>query len=152
MAESPLVTTLSNVDLFHGLPSRVLDRIAESGHEATYAPGESVIEQGESVAGFKAFSPTGVEMHVILAGAADVVVDGAPQAGLGVGDYFGELSLIDGEPRSADVVAGPAGLTTFALSKWTFESLREKHPEVAIPMLRVLCARLRAGERSSADR
>lgn len=141
-----LVERLGGVDLFAGLSPRVLARIADSGHEAAYEPGSPVVVQGDSVAGYKAFSPGGVEMHVVLSGEARVDVNGAPVATLGAGDYFGELSLIDGAPRSADVVAGPAGLTTFALSKWTFEDLLETHPEVAVPMLRVLVARLRARE------
>ena len=144
MPESDLVTTLSGVDVFQGLSSKVLSRVIESGHQATYEPGASVIVQGDSVAGFKAFSPAGVEMHVILEGAARVAVDGVTHATLTAGQYFGELSLIDGGPRTADVVADEGGLTTFALTKWTFEDLLEKHPEVAVPMLRVLAARLRA--------
>jgi CRP/FNR family transcriptional regulator len=65
---------------------------------------------------------------------------------VGPGAYFGELSLIDGEPRSAEVVAGDDGLQTFALTKWSFEALMEEHPEVAVPMLRVMTARLRRAE------
>jgi CRP-like cAMP-binding protein len=141
-----LTAQLSEVDIFAGLSSRVLAKIASSGHEATYAPGTAVVVQGDSVTGFKAFSPSGVEMHVVLSGSADVLVNGTPGPSLTAGDYFGELSLIDGAPRSADVVAGAGGLTTFALSKWTFEELLEKHPEVALPMLRVVVARLRALE------
>ena len=141
-----LTARLNGVDLFTGLSPRVLARIVESGHEATYAPGKAVVVQGDSVAGFKAFAPGGVEMHVVLEGGATVVLTGVEAKVLTPGDYVGELSLIDGAPRSADVVAGPEGLTTFALSRWTFEDLLEKHPEVAVPMLRVVVARLRALE------
>ena len=48
------------------------------------------------------------------------------------------------------MVAGLDGLETFALTKWTFNDLLADHPEVAVPMLRVLTARLRrceAGEK-----
>ena len=44
--------------------------------------------------------------------------------------------------------AGDQGMTTFALDKWTFAELLEEHPEVAVPMLRVMIARLRAAERA----
>jgi len=144
MAGSELVAVLGTVDLFHGLSPKVLAHIAEAGHQATYAAGDAVIVQGDSVTGFKAFSPTGVEMHVILEGAARVDVDGVTHNHLGPGEYFGEIALIDGRPRTADVVAEPGGLSTLAISKWTFEDLLEKHPEVAVPMLRVLASRLRA--------
>ena len=146
MAGSELVAALGTVDLFHGLSPKVLAHIAEVGHEATYDAGTVVIVQGDSVTGFKAFSPAGVEMHVILAGTARVDVDGVTHTHLGPGQYFGEVALIDGQPRSADVTAGDGGLTTLALSKWTFDALLEKHPEVAVPMLRVLAARLRQVE------
>ena len=90
-------------------------------------------------------------MHVVLDGTARVDVHGQTHAVLEPGAYFGEISLIDGRPRSADVVAGEGGLRTLALSKWTFEDLLEKHPEIAVPMLRVLAARLRADEEPRSD-
>ncbi|MCA0330728.1 MAG: cyclic nucleotide-binding domain-containing protein [Actinobacteria bacterium] len=141
-----LAAVLTDVDLFRGLSSRVISRIAESGHEQQYAEGAQVVAQGDSVTGFKAFSPAGVEMHIVLDGTARVLKDGVEVNRLSEGEYFGELSLIDGQPRSADVVAAEGGLTTLALSRWTFEDLLDKHPEVAVPMLRVLCSRLRAVE------
>lgn len=143
MSKRELTAALAEVDLFRGLSHKVLSHIAESGHTAEYAGGTSVIVQGESVTGFKAFAPSGVEMHVVLDGGANVLIDGQQVNHLAEGDYFGELSLIDGRPRSADIVAEAGGLTTFALSRWTFEDLLDRHPEVAVPMLRVLCSRLR---------
>jgi CRP-like cAMP-binding protein len=144
MVDDALVSTLSDIDLFHGLSPKVLSHIAEGGHEATYAAGTTVIVQGDSVTGFKAFSPAGVEMHVILEGNARVDIDGVTHNVLGPGQYFGEIALIDGKPRTADVVAEPGGLRTLAITKWTFEDLLEKHPEIAVSMLRVLASRLRA--------
>lgn len=144
-----LVTVLEKVDLFHGLSRRVLRRIADAGREESYAPGSSVLAQGEEVGGFRSMSHRGVEMHVVLDGAAVSSVDGQVHVTLGPGDYFGEISLIDGQPRSADVTAGAEGLTTFALPKWTFNDVLEHHPEVAVPMLKVMVARLRAAERSA---
>ena len=149
MTASEITTVLSGVDLFAGLPPKVIGQIAERGHEASYAVGVPVVVQGESVSGFKAFSPTGVEMHVILEGRARVDVDGVTHTVLGPGQYFGEVALIDGLPRTADVVPEEGGLRTFAISKWTFEDLLDNHPEVAVPMLRVLASRLRSQEAGS---
>ena len=149
MTASEITMVLSGVDLFAGLPPKVIGQIAERGHEATYAVGVPVVVQGESVSGFKAFSPTGVEMHVILEGRARVDVDGVTHTVLGPGQYFGEVALIDGLPRTADVVPEEGGLRTFAISKWTFEDLLDHHPEVAVPMLRVLASRLRSQEAGS---
>ena len=52
-------------------------------------------------------------------GIRDLRKDGSFIGDVHPGDYFGELSLIDGLPRSADVIASDEGLTTFAIPKWT---------------------------------
>jgi CRP/FNR family cyclic AMP-dependent transcriptional regulator len=141
-----LVARLGETDLFAGLSPKVLKRLAASGEVQEFAPGDVVTAEGASVGGLAPFSRTGVFFHLTLDGAGEVRVHGDTVASVGPGGYFGELALIDGEPRSADVVAGAAGLRTFALNKWSFETLLEEHPEVAIPMLRVMAARLRAVE------
>ena len=151
MGTDELVAVLEKVDLFRDLRLRVLRRIAEAGREERFEPGEVVITEGEEVSGFRSFSQRGVEMHVVLTGTALASVHGTQHAELRPGEYFGELSLIDGLPRSAEVRAGERGLSTFAISKWTFADLLDEHPEVALPMLRVMVARLRATE-AAADR
>lgn len=146
MSSADVSAQLGQIDLFHGLSSRALKSVVNAGTVATFPGGTEIVAEGESVSGFKAFSSTGVEMHVIVDGEALVQVQGATVATLSPGAYFGELSLIDGGPRSAGVVAGAAGLSTFAIPKWTFDELLLKHPEVAVPMLQVLCGRLRRAE------
>jgi CRP-like cAMP-binding protein len=140
------VTVLEKVDLFEGLGHRVLRRIAERGREESFEAGAQVFAEGEEVGGFRSFSEKGVEMHVVLSGSADAGVAGVKHASLGPGQYFGEISLIDGGPRSAEITAGPDGLRTFALTKWTFAELLDQHPEIAVPMLKVMASRLRAAE------
>jgi CRP-like cAMP-binding protein len=144
--DDQIVSTLSSVDLFAGLSPRVLARIAGAGHVEEFKAGADVVHAGEPVSGFRAFSPKGVEMHVILAGQAVVVVNGRTVGTLNAGEYFGELSLIDGQPRSADVIAADGGLSTFALPRWSFDELLAEHAEIAVPILRVLAARLRRAE------
>jgi CRP/FNR family transcriptional regulator, cyclic AMP receptor protein len=146
VAAEDIVPVLEKVDLFHDLKPKVLRRIAEAGREESFAAGDVVLAEVEEVGGFRSLSPKGVEMHVVLTGSARASVEGQEHAVLGPGDYFGELSLVDGGPRSAEVTAGPDGLTTFALAKWTFHELLEQHPEVAVPMLKVMAGRLRAAE------
>ncbi len=141
-----IVTVMESTDLFSGLSHRTLKKLVHAGEEGRFPPGEKVTVEGESVAGFKTFSARGVLFHLVLEGSGDVVKGGTTVATLGPGQYFGELSLIDGEPRTADVVAGPEGMTTFALEKPTFKALLDEHPEVAVPMLSVLARRLRAAE------
>ncbi len=144
--EDDLTSLLASVDLFAGLTPRALARIVESSHVARFEPGTEIVHAGEPVSGFRAFSPKGVEMHVVLEGAADVLVGGRLVDTIGPRGYFGELSLIDGQPRSADIVAGATGVTTLALPRWEFKDIIAEHPEVAMPMLRVVVARLRRAE------
>lgn len=146
MSDDQLVAVLGQVDLFAGLRPRVLRRIAESGGVGSFEPGTLVIHAGDPVSGFRVFSHKGVSMHVVLKGSAEVSVRGKQVGTLGPGAYFGELALIDDKPRSADVSAGPNGLTTFALAKWQFDDIIKDHPEVALPMLRVVVGRLRRAE------
>ena len=144
--DDKVIALLHTVDLFAGLKPKVLNRIADSGEVLHYDAGDTVLSAGEPTAGFRAFSSGGVSMHVIVSGSAVVRVRGEQVASLGPGAYFGELSLIDGGSRSAAVAAGDGGLTTFALPKWSFDELLKDHPEVAVPMLRVVGGRLRRAE------
>jgi CRP/FNR family transcriptional regulator, cyclic AMP receptor protein len=144
MDSDDISAVLGSVDIFTGLSPKVLKRLAQAGRVMEAPPGAEIIRAGESVSGFHAHSP--LHMHVILAGAASVRVTGHEVERLVVDDYFGDLALIDGQPRSADVVAGPSGLTTWSLGKFEFDKVVEEHPEVLLPMLKVVVARLRRAE------
>ncbi len=141
-----VMAVLAKVDLFEGLPSSVFRRLQQDGQRRSYSAGEAVTQAGDSVGGFMPFSREGVMMHVVLGGSGEVSRNGQVVGQVGPGEYFGELSLIDDGPRTADVVAGLDGLETFALTKWTFNDLLVDHPVVAVPMLRVMTARLRRCE------
>ena len=71
-----------------------------------------------------------------------MVRDGSTIAELGPGDFFGELSLLDGEPRIATVTA-EVPTTCLALASWEFETLLEAQPRLAIAILRGVAHRLR---------
>jgi CRP-like cAMP-binding protein len=141
-----IVSSLAGTDLFAGLSPKTLRSIAESGEVRDFEAGTVVTTEGAKVEGFSAFGREGAYFHLILDGDAAVSRHGEAVATIGPGAYFGEVSLIDGGPRSAEVTAGASGLRTFSLQKWSFESLLEEHPEVAAPMLRVMTARLRSAE------
>lgn len=128
---------LSEIDLFAGLPDDVLSDLAGKGTSMTTAPGKEVVHEGAADAG----------LRVILEGSAEVTVHGVKRGTMGPGQYFGEISLIDGQPRSATLTAGPTGITTYALSPLALEPLLKTRPEVAIVLLNALCARIRLLER-----
>jgi CRP/FNR family transcriptional regulator, cyclic AMP receptor protein len=126
---------LGRIDLFADLPEDALDDLVQRGTTFTMTPGQPVVTEGRSDVG----------LRIVLDGTAEVTVKGEPRPPLGPGDYFGEISLIDGAPRSATVVSGPDGLTTFALSSLAFAPMMER-PEVARVLLKALCARIRSIE------
>jgi CRP-like cAMP-binding protein len=144
MDSEDVAAVLGSADIFRGLRPRVLKRLAQAGRVVVASPGAEIIRAGESVSTFHAHSP--LHMHVILAGDAEVQVNGHVVDRLAVDDYFGELALIDGQPRSADVFAGQSGITTWSLGKLEFDKVVEEHPEVLLPMMKVVVARLRRAE------
>ena len=144
MDSDDISAVLGSVDIFTGLRPKVLKRLAQAGRVIEAPAGADIIRTGESVSGFHAHSP--LHMHVILAGDVTVRVNGHEVQRLVVDDYFGDLALIDGQPRSADVVAGESGLTTWSLGKGEFDKVVEEHPEVLLPMMKVVVARLRRAE------
>ena len=129
---------LRAVDLFSSLKDKELKKLADVGSVVTHSAGQQVTGEGRD----------GLGLHVVLDGEAQVSVGGRERPALQPGSYFGEISLLDGKPRSATVTAGAAGLTTFSITSWKFDSLLEKNPDMAKPLIASLCARLRAVEES----
>jgi CRP/FNR family transcriptional regulator, cyclic AMP receptor protein len=139
MSYESLPQFLAKIDLFEGLSKDTLSDLIERGTTLKVQGGNHVVEQGANDAG----------LQIVLEGSADVEVNGVSREPLKVGDYFGEISLIDGLPRSATVVAGADGLSTFALSALAFEPVVKENPEVAQALLKALTARIRRLETES---
>jgi CRP/FNR family transcriptional regulator, cyclic AMP receptor protein len=118
--------------LFAGLDGIELERLAEAAVEVDFAAERVIARQGEIGTGF----------FVIVEGSVRVVRDGKSVARLGPGDFFGELSVIDGAPRNAQVVAEEP-VRVLALATWDFERLLRETPGIALTVLRVVVARLR---------
>lgn len=133
MSYESLPQFLAKIDLFEGLSKDTLSDLIERGTTLQVPAGSHVIEQGANDAG----------LQVVLEGSALVEVNDVVRAPLTAGDYFGEISMIDGLPRSATVVAGPDGLSTFALSALAFEPVVKENPDVAEALLKALTARIR---------
>ena len=131
---------LSQVPLFAGLSKAEIRRIAESAKTVEFPAGESVTEEG---------TPGG-RFYVIESGSARVLRGGRTRATLQAGDYFGELSLIDGEPRSATVVAATS-LRTYSIAEFNFRALLKREPGLAYKLLVPLARRLREAERTLLD-
>lgn len=128
---------LAQVPLFDDLSPRHLKRLAERMEEQRYMEGAPVVRYGEE----------GDTFYVIVEGEADVVSpDGRVVATLRPGEFFGEISLLDGGPRTASVVAATP-LLMLALSRSAFRQMIEVEPRVAVGLLKHAAQLLRRLER-----
>lgn len=135
MTNDEVVDLLNSVDLFRGLSKRQLRALAERGRIVDHPDKHVITEEGE----------LGVGFHLLLSGTAEVQLAGNKHRTLKRGDYFGEISLVDGKPRSATVEAG-TGLRTFCLLSWEFRPMLEEQPAMALELLTAMCGRLREAE------
>jgi uncharacterized membrane protein len=105
--------------------------------ERSFAPGQVIFQQGEP----------GGAMHVVLSGRVEVYLVDEDRKRvvlneLGPGEIFGELSLFDGDPRSASVRAVEAA-RTFQIDRADLERLFARKPHAALEVLTVMSRRLR---------
>lgn len=110
-----------------------------------FQPGDVVMRKGDP----------GDAMYVIMRGQVRIVLpsnDGgeALVATMDEGDFFGELSLIDGEPRSATIIATEP-TETMVVYREGFQDFLRASPEIAIEMLQALSRRLRQSDEFIAD-
>jgi CRP/FNR family transcriptional regulator, cyclic AMP receptor protein len=130
---------LQQAPLFAGLPRRHVRALARVSGVAEYGDGMQVVKEGVA----------GTVFFVILEGKARVVHNGKTVARLGKGDFFGELSLIDGGPRTADVITeAPSRMLT--LSRTEFRKLLASEPALSGRLLETLADRVRNLERPPA--
>jgi CRP/FNR family transcriptional regulator, cyclic AMP receptor protein len=118
--------------LFGGLGPGDLAAVAATAIEVEFAADRVVAREGEIGTGF----------FIVVDGRVKVVRSGTTVAHLGPSEFFGELSLLDGGPRVAQVVA-EVPTTCLAIASWDFERVLRDEPGVALAVLRVVAARLR---------
>jgi CRP-like cAMP-binding protein len=129
---------LGQVELFEGLSKAELRKIHGLSKELSFDAGEDVITR----------EGRGGRFFLVVEGEAVVCIDEDRELDLNVGDYFGEMSLIDGQPRSATVTA-KTPLTTFSLASFNFRPLMLEHPTIAHKLLVALSRRVRELDRDS---
>jgi CRP-like cAMP-binding protein len=130
--EQEIVDALSGLALFADLSRPQLEAVAHTFSEEWYPEGQRILRQGFTGTGF----------YVILDGEVAVRVDGQQRAVLGRGDFFGEVSVLLGEPPVADVVA-LRPLRCLHLGGREVEGFLVAHPRVMYRMLQAQARRLR---------
>jgi CRP-like cAMP-binding protein len=133
LSQEARISLLREVALFHGVTGEGLAAVADRSTEIAFEAGRTIVRQGEVGTGF----------FLIASGQARVVRDGRTIAELGPGQFFGELSLLDQQPRIANVIA-ETPVDCLALASWDFEAILSAQPGVALAILRGVARRLRA--------
>ena len=128
---------LAEVPLFSGLSRRHLRRLADHADVTAFRQGEVIVKQDQP----------GGTFFVILEGEARVLRNGRPIGKLEPGDFLGEIALLDGGSRTADVIAATP-VTAIRLFKKAFDRLVAEEQGVAAKILAVVARRLREAERS----
>jgi len=128
---------LRKIELFSGVSPRNLKAIAAMCSERSFKRGDYLVRQGDE----------GVGMFIIVSGRVKVVKE--TQAGEsfdiashGPGEFIGEMSVLDGAPRSASVAA-QEDTTCLVLVSWDFRAFLKSHPAVALEILPVVVRRFR---------
>lgn len=131
-----LADTLAGFALFADLGSPQLLGVAGLFEEVVIAGGDRVLRQGLTGAGF----------FVILDGTAEVCIDGTVRSTLHRGDFFGEVSILLGEPPTADIVAATP-LSCIVIGPTAVQPFLLAHPPVMYRMLQAQARRLRNANR-----
>lgn len=127
-----LVAALSGVDLFSDLSSKQLSMVAGLCRAERFATDQVIVSQGTDSARF----------YLIASGSVAVKVNDRPIAGMGAGEYFGEISMIDRGPRTASVVA-TSDVLVHSLAFFSIRPLLKENPELTIKLLVKMCERVR---------
>lgn len=132
----PTVELLSRVPLFAGLSKAHLARLAGLAEDSSYNAGRVIVRRDDP----------GKAFYVIVEGRAKVVkgriTTARAEAMLGPGEFFGELALLDGEPRAASVVAATA-LETIRIERAAFRRMLREEPDIAVKLLEGMARRTR---------
>lgn len=137
LSPSQLVDTLSGLALFADLSRPQLEQVAHKMTEESYPASQRILRQGFTGTGF----------YVILDGEVAIKIDGKEVARLSKGDFFGEMSILLGEPPVADVVA-TRQLHVLHLGGPELEGFLRDHPPVMYRMLKTVALRLSNAQRT----
>jgi CRP-like cAMP-binding protein len=125
------VSLLARVPLFERCSRRELAKIASIAREIQYPAGTPVVREGGRAA----------EFFIVVEGEVDVRRGGRKLAALGAGNFFGEIALITGSPRTATVITGTP-LRALFISSGDFREFLKDSPDVQYKLLQAVGRRL----------
>ena len=135
-----VVEMLEKAPLWSGLSEKELKSMVRVSKERKFESGDTIVKKGEGGVGF----------YLILEGTVEIRSDGNTLSKLGPGQFFGEMSVLDNQPRSADVVTVQPS-RVLLLTAWEFKGLISANPRIALKMLQELVGRLRNADLSLSD-
>ena len=138
MGTKEVVSQLEKVPLFSDCSQRELQTISKAVKDVDHPAGTVIAREGEP----------GVGLFVISDGTADVTIGGKKKATLSRGDFFGEIALLDGGPRTATVTAN-TDVKLLGLTEWVFRGLMQEHPTIALKTLQQMAGRLRTATKAA---
>lgn len=132
MSELTNLDFLSQIDFLKNLPTDVLDSVASECLFKSLEDGEVLFEDGDE----------GNSMFVILSGGLTVIKHDTDIAVRGMGEYIGEMALIESKPRSAKVVS--SGVThLLEITHDLFHSKLSSYPDTLMAIMKTLSRRAR---------
>jgi CRP-like cAMP-binding protein len=132
MPRRSAVPDLAEVPLFSACSKKDLQLLSKRTERVHVPPGKVLVREGAA----------GAEFFVILSGEAEVTRHGRRVAGLGPGDFFGDLALLDRAPRNATVTA-KTEMELAVLGQREFAAMIDEVPGFAHKLLSGLAHRLR---------
>jgi CRP/FNR family transcriptional regulator, cyclic AMP receptor protein len=137
VANVKLDSVLAAVPLFEGLSKRHMKRLAGVADVANFMAEHTIVREGEP----------GDAFYVVLAGQAKVTSNSKLVNRVMPGDYFGEISLLDGDVRTATVTS-ETQMTLLILQRQRFMKLLREEPGMAMNLLTGLAKQVRRSSRS----
>lgn len=135
---SSVINRLAQVSLFQDLGPAELEEVALMCTRKNYPAGAPIIMTEDDEHSFYVISTGKVIVKAIDPSMREKIL-----AHLEPGDFFGEMSAIDSEPRSADVVSGADEVEVLVFSQKDFLDLLQNYPSVHLALSREFCRRLR---------
>ena len=133
--ERDWAAVLGALPLFSGLSKRQVRGLAKLARVEDHSPGEIIVQEGES----------GDSFFLVLEGDARVL---GKSRNLRPGDFFGEMALLDGGPRSTTISA-KTRVRTMKLPRRSFLKALKQDPQISLKIMEVLAQRVRRLERGS---